>query len=393
MREPFDDCGCGRRHEGDLDGMDACYMGAALGLARKLENRTWPNPPVGAVVVRDGQVVGRGFHAGAGQAHAEPVALAEAGAAARGATLYVTLEPCNHTGRTPPCTTAILESGVSRVVIGMRDPNPTVAGGGARFLRERGLEVDVGVLGHSCLALVWPFVASDNFRRVYVELKTATSLDGLVAPAPELRTPAAPFYLTGEASRNDVHRRRRWMDLILVGEGTVAADRPRLDCRLAAEDRDLPQAEPLAGYVDTDLSYQEGLDRDSYLVFAGESARGGVGRAAVERDGGQIIFCREKDGRVDPRAIVEACAARDIYTVMLESGPRLAGAFLAEGLVDRWVRYQAPVVLGRGCGWSDVVGFQPDRGFSLTAAEPMAGDLMTIHDRRDFEATLERVTM
>ncbi len=393
MHEPLDDCGCSRRHEGDLGGMDACYMGAALGLARKLKRRTWPNPPVGAVVVKDGQVVGRGAHAGAGQSHAEPQALAEAGDQARGATLYVTLEPCNHTGRTPPCTRAILDSGVSRVVIGMRDPNPTVAGGGARHLRERGIEVDIGVLGHSCLALVWPFVASDSFSRVYVELKTATSLDGLFAPAADLRRPDQPFYLTGEAARSEVHRRRRWMDLVLVGEGTVAADRPRLDCRLAAEDRDLPQADPLAGYVDTDLSYQGGLDRDHYLVFAGESARAGAGRAAVERDGGEVIFCRERDGKVDPRAILEACAARDLFTVMVESGPRLAGAFLREGLVDRWVRYQAPVVLGRGVGWADVPGFQPDSGLSLTAAEPIDNDLMTIHDRRNFEATLDRVTM
>lgn len=379
--------------EGDADGLDALYMTAALGLARKIKDRTWPNPPVGAIVVKDGEVVGRGAHLGPGQLHAEPVALADAGDEARGATLYVTLEPCNHTGRTGPCTQAILESGISRVVIGMRDPNPTVRGGGARILREHGLDVEIGVLGYACLALVWPFVATDNFSKVYVELKTATSLDGRFAPADDMRQPDEPFYLTGEAARFDVHRRRRWMDLILVGEGTVKADRPKLDGRLAAEDHDIPQNDPLAGYVDTDLSWDGGFDREKYLVFAGESARESSNRPAIEMDGGVIIFCREKDGHVDPNAIVEACAARDLYTLMLEGGPTLAGAFLKQGLVDRWAQYTAPVVLGRGMTWPELTGFQADLDLSLTGAESLDKDLFTIHDRLNFEAVLERVTM
>lgn len=392
MFDPFE-AAFGQQHDRDADGMDALYMTAALGLARKIQDRTWPNPPVGAIVVKDGEVVGRGAHLGPGQPHAEPVALAEAGPKARGATLYVTLEPCNHTGRTPPCTQAVLASGVSRVVIGMRDPNPAVAGGGARILREHGLEVEIGVLGHACLALVWPFVATSNFARVYVELKTATSLDGRFAPAADLRQAGEPFYLTGEAARCDVHRRRRWMDLILVGEGTVRADRPRLDGRLAAGDHDIPQTEPLAGYVDTDLSWQGGFDRDRYLVFAGESASGSDRRQAIAEDGGEIIFCREKDGHVDPRAILTAAASRDLLTIMLEGGPTLAGAFLEQGLVDRWVRYTAPVILGRGLGWADIPGFQPDQGLSLTGVEALDKDLFTIHDRMNFDAVLERVTM
>jgi diaminohydroxyphosphoribosylaminopyrimidine deaminase / 5-amino-6-(5-phosphoribosylamino)uracil reductase len=393
FREIGDDCQ--QSFDNDSMGMDGCFMSAALSLAQGVQKRTWPNPPVGAVVVKDGVIVGRGAHLGPGQPHAEPVALKDAGDNARGGTLYVTLEPCNHTGRTAPCTQAVLESGVARVVVGIRDPNPTVAGGGARYLRERGLEVEIGVLPESCLELIWPFAATDNFTRVYVELKTATSLDGRFAPGPELRQTGEPFYLTGEAARIDVHRRRRRVDLVLVGEGTVAADRPRLDGRLAAGDHDVPQVDPLPGYVDTDLSWQGGFARDHYLVFAGESVRHGKTRLAVEKDGGEILFCREKNGHLDPKSLLEVAATRDMLTVMVEGGPRLAGSLLFAGLVDRWVNYMAPVVLGRGVTWpNDFAGPNlPDRSFSLTRLDQLEKDLLFIHDRKNFSATLARVTL
>jgi len=386
---------CQQSFSSDASSMDCCFMSAALSQAQRVENRTWPNPPVGAVVVKDGVIVGKGAHLGPGHPHAEPVALADAGDQARGSTLYVTLEPCNHTGRTPPCTQSVLESGVARVVIGVRDPNPTVAGGGARYLRERGLDVEIGVLPESCLELIWPFVATDNFTRVYVELKTATSLDGRFAPGPELRQDGKPFYLTGEASRCDVHRRRRRVDLILVGEGTVAADQPRLDGRLAAGDHDVPQVDPLPGYVDTDLSWQDGFARDRYLVFAGESARHSKNRLQVEKDGGEILFCRENNGHVDPKSLLEMAATRDLLTIMVEGGPRLAGSMLFAGLVDRWVNYMAPVILGRGVTWpNDFAGPNlPDRGFSLTRLDQLEKDLLFIHDRKNFSATLARVTL
>ncbi|PIE76543.1 hypothetical protein CSA17_01660 [bacterium DOLJORAL78_65_58] len=239
---------------------------------------------------------------------------------------------------------------------------------------------------------LWPFVATENFARPYVELKTATSLDGRFAPPEEQRRPREPFFLTGRAARRDVHRRRRWVDLVLVGEGTVRADRPRLDGRLAAGDDDLPQTEPLAGYVDTDLSWQGGCQRDSYLVFAGESARGSAGVAAVKQDGGRIIYCPEKEGRVDPAALLTQAQDLGLRAIMLEGGPRLAGAFLRAGLVDRWARYLAPVVLGGGVGWSEISGFQPDRGFSLTGSKTLQEDLLIIHDRRHFARVLEQVS-
>ncbi len=379
----------------DSSGMDGCFMSAALSQAQRLENRTWPNPPVGAVVVKDGVIVGRGCHLGPGQLHAEPVALAQAGEKARGGTLYVTLEPCNHTGRTPPCTKAVLESGVARVVIGIRDPNPTIKGGGARILREHGLDVEIGVLPESCLELIWPFVATDNFARVYVELKTATSLDGRFAPGPQLRTAEKPFYLTGEAALCDVHRRRRRVDLVLVGRKTVAADRPRLDGRLACEDSDVPQADPLPGYVDTKLSWQGGFNRDKYIVFAGESARDSSTRLAIEKDGGEILFCREQNQWIDPKSLLDVAASHDLLTMMVEGGPTLAGSLLGAGLVDRWISYMAPIILGQGITWNQEFAGEklPDSSLSLTRLDQLDKDLLFIHDRKNFAATLARVTI
>ena len=384
---------CRQRFGSDRDAMDRCFMAEALALARGVPGRTWPNPPVGAVVVKEGRVVGRGAHLGPGLPHAEPLALAEAGAAARGATLYVTLEPCNHHGRTPPCAPAVAESGVRRVVVGMRDPNPAVIGGGCRHLRDRGVDVKCGVMAEECLELVWPFVSTGNFTRPYLELKTATSLDGRFAPAPQAGASPAPFYLTGEPARRDVHRRRRRVDLVLVGMGTVLADRPRLDGRLAAGAPDVPADEPLAGYVDTRLEYAGGLDRESYLVFAGVAARGSANVKSIEAGGGQIVYCRENGGRVDLRSLLEQAVLRDILSVMVEGGPRLAASFLKEKLVDRWLAYQAPILLGAGAGWPEFKGASLERAFSLTRTEQLGSDLLVVHDRKSFKDTLAQVTI
>lgn len=383
---------CGNLHLQDQAALDRCYMDQALALARGVSGRTWPNPPVGAVLVRDGNVVGRGAHAGAGQPHAEPLALADAGDLARGATLYVTLEPCNHTGRTGPCAPAVFAAGVKRVVVGVRDPNPEVTGNGCRWLRDRGVEVVCGVRGEACLDLIWPFLCTDIFYHVFVELKTAVSLDGFFAPDPFTRADQAPVYLTGPVARADVHRRRRRYDLVLVGEGTVRADHPRLDGRLAEGDPDVPRIDPAAGYVDTDLSYAGGFNREAYLVFAGRSARGAANAAVIAADGGEVIYCAERNGKVDPAAILKACAERGLLTVMVEGGPRLASAFLAADLVDRWVQYQAPVVLGRGVSWPGMQA-PPGASFSLTDAQRLGPDLRVILDRRDFDAQLEMSTL
>jgi len=385
---------CTRRYDGDKLAVDRCFMAEAVALARGVGVRTWPNPPVGAVVVAKGVVVGRGAHEGPGRPHAEPVALADAGDKARGATLYVTLEPCNHQGRTPPCAPAVIAAGIKRVVVAMRDPNPRVTGGGCRYLRDRGLDVTCGVLAEEALELVWPFAATDNFTHPYIELKTAHSLDGMFAPSDASRGDTGPVYLTGKAARRDVHARRRRVDLVLVGEGTVRADRPRLDGRLVTGAADVPGTDPLAGYVDTDLSWDGGFERERYLVFAGEGAKDSARRAGIEADGGDIVFCREKNGRVDPAGLIEAAAGRGVATVMVEGGPRLAWSFLEAGLVDRWVRYLAPVILGGGVGWPQGAE-TPARSarFSLTSHRQLEDDLLIVHDRRKFTDLLAAVTI
>lgn len=386
---------CHQQFPDDPEAQDACWMAQAIALARGAAHRTWPNPPVGALVVRHGEVVGRGAHQGAGTLHAEPVALAEAGDQAKGATLYVTLEPCNHQGRTAPCAPAVFNSGIKRVVVANRDPNPTVIGGGCRHLRDRGIEVVCGVMAAEALEMIWPFVVTNNFSRSYVELKTAHSLDGYFAPPAATRADAAPVYLTGEESRLDVHRRRRRVDLVVVGEGTVKADRPLLDGRLATGLPDVPADDPTAAYIDTDLSWAEGFRRDEYVVFAGESARQAVTRSAIEADGGQIIFCREKSGHVDPVDLVAQAATHGYLSLMVEGGPTVAGSFLAAGVVDRWIRYQAPLILGAGVGWPDQ--FLPagavDRNFHLTSSQSLGADLITVHDRRNFRDVLATVTL
>ena len=394
------------------------FMAEALRLAARIPVRPWPNPPVGAVVVRDGHVVGRGSHHGAGRRHAEVKALAEAGEASRGATLYCSLEPCNHTGRTPPCAPVILASGVRRVVVGVRDSNPTVSGGGLPYLIEHGVEVRVGVLAEQALELIWPFVVTGAFTRPFVLLKTATSLDGRfsvgdppTAGRSSVRshdsTPTGvtgPGYLTQLPARHDVHVMRRWMDLILVGEGTVRSDRPRLDGRLVNTQDNCPRAEPLMGYVDSDLSYTEGWERDHYLVFTGQAgANGDEVARAVSADGGEVVRCEERDGHVDPLALLRAAHERGIQTIMVEGGPRLAAAFLASGAVDRWVQYLAPLVAGRGSQWPRgeprgetrvkprVITAEDPAEFHLTSSECLGRDLRLVYDRSSFRQALAEV--
>jgi diaminohydroxyphosphoribosylaminopyrimidine deaminase / 5-amino-6-(5-phosphoribosylamino)uracil reductase len=338
---------------------DEPFMAEALRLACRIPRRPWPNPPVGALVVRDGNVVGRGAHLGAGTPHAEALALEEAGRLARGATLYCTLEPCNHTGRTPPCAPRVVESGVSRVVIAVADPNPGVAGGGLGLIHGAGIDVSLGTLGSTALELIWPFVSTRAFERPFVLLKTACSLDGCFS-ARHLRSEEhpTPAYLTGLEARRDVHRLRRWADLVLVGERTVATDRPRLDGRLVGEGDGCPDAEPMPAYVDTDLSFAGDWRQERFYVFGGKKSASPLARARLVQKGGTVVLCEERDGRVAPDALLGEVLARGGWSVLLEGGPTLAATFLERGLVDRWVCYTAPVVVGSGLRW-------PDRPFDL----------------------------
>ncbi|HET7632288.1 MAG TPA: bifunctional diaminohydroxyphosphoribosylaminopyrimidine deaminase/5-amino-6-(5-phosphoribosylamino)uracil reductase RibD [Gemmatimonadaceae bacterium] len=317
---------------------DSAHMRRALDLARRGWGQVAPNPMVGAVLVRDGQVVAEGFHARYGEAHAEAAALAVAGDAARGATLYATLEPCTHQGRTPPCADAIVAAGVRRVVIAVRDPNPVAAGGVAR-LRAAGIAVDVGEGEADARELNAAFFHRfAHPERPFVTLKLATSADGAIAGADR----AVRARLTGEAADRDVHHLRAGVDAIAVGIGTVLADDPRLTVRLV----EAPRVAPTRVVFDSALR----LPPDSLLartarevpvlLVAGEPD---VERARrLERLGVTILSARTL-----PDAL-RALARAGFTSLLVEGGARLAGSFLTGALVDRLVIFRAPVVLGAG---------------------------------------------
>jgi len=376
----------------DREPRDRRFMAAALRLACQIERRPWPNPPVGAVVVKDGRVVGSGAHQGAGTPHAEVHALAAAGSAAHGATLYCTLEPCNHTGRTPPCTEAILQHGIARVVAGIRDPNPEVTGEGLRYLAKQGVRTSVGVLGHEACELIWPFLVTQAFSRPFVLLKTATTLDGRFTPGSPPPGHVGPRYLTGEEARRDVHCQRRWMDLVLVGEGTLRSDRPRLDGRLAPDSTVGPIQDPLPGYVDSDLSWSEGWDQERYLVFTARSLDRPAVLAKLTANGARVIPCGTSAGRVDPRSLLDEAHRQGVHTLMVEGGPTLANAFLAAGVVDRWVHYIAPRFTGAGLQWPADGAGQQAAEFHLTSCRTLGGDVRLVYDRESFASVAVQLT-
>jgi len=259
------------------------------------------------------------------------------------------------------------------------------------------VSVTLGAGAAEALELVWPFAVTDGFRRPFVELKTAVSLDGRFAPPVEQRQGAAPVYLTSTESRRLVHRRRRWSDAVIVGEGTVRADRPRLDGRLADGLPGVPAAEPVAVCLDTDLSWSGGLGRAPFLVVAGESARRSPNLAAIAASGGEVLFCAERGGRLDLGAALKALHARGLVALLFEGGPALSAALLGLGLVDRWRQFVAPLVLGEGVAWPPVfpaapAGAAAASAFILTRCESVGHDAMLVHDRTSFAAKLDQVS-
>ncbi|HEX5543391.1 MAG TPA: bifunctional diaminohydroxyphosphoribosylaminopyrimidine deaminase/5-amino-6-(5-phosphoribosylamino)uracil reductase RibD [Micromonospora sp.] len=303
-------------------------MRRAITLAARGLGTTSPNPMVGCVLLdAAGQPVGEGFHAYAGGPHAEIVALAQAGERARGGTAVITMEPCNHTGRTGPCTAALIRAGVARVVIGVTDPNP-VAAGGERALREAGIRVDVGVRMAEAEAMNIAWLIAVRRGRPYVIWKYAATLDGRSAA-----TDGTSMWITSEEARIDVHALRGTVDAVLVGVGTVLADDPRLTVR-NLRDGTLAIRQALrvvvdsAGRTPADARVRDGAAR-TWVATAAEVGTG-------------------SDGRVDLPALLAALYRRGVRSVLLEGGPTLAGAFLAAGLVDKVVGYVAPKLLGSG---------------------------------------------
>lgn len=316
-------------------------MARALALARRGEALAGPNPMVGAVVVRGGRAVGEGFHTYDERRHAEVIALARAGGKARGATLYLNLEPCCHTGRTGPCTDAIIAAGVRRVVAAMTDPNPLVAGRGFRQLRRAGVRVEVGVLETEARRLNEAFAKWIRTGRPLVMLKAALSLDGRIA-APNRRE----RWVTSPQSRKQVQQMRHRADALLTGIGTVLADNPRLTDRSGK-----PRRRPLLRVVlDSRLrlplrSKLVRSAKDDVLVFTTASPRSRRARA-LGKAGVEVVQARSKKGRPDLAAVLRELGRREILSVLLEAGAAVNGAALEAGLVDMVALFYAPKVFG-----------------------------------------------
>lgn len=311
-------------------------MARALRLAERGLYTTTPNPRVGCVIVRDGRVVGEGWHQRAGGPHAEILALRQAGEAARGATVYVSLEPCSHHGRTPPCSNALIEAGVVRVVAAMRDPNPQVCGRGIEQLTLAGIRAEVGLMQAEARELNLGFIRRMTQGRPWVRVKTAASLDGKTA-----LEGGESKWITGEAARAAVHRWRARACAILTGVGTVLADDPQLNVRGVKTARQ-PRKVVLDSRLNTPPAARL-LAGGALIVAAVDDARR---RAALEAAGAEVILLPGAAGRVDLAQLMQVLAQRGINELHVEAGATLNGALLAGGWVDEWLAYYAAVALG-----------------------------------------------
>jgi diaminohydroxyphosphoribosylaminopyrimidine deaminase / 5-amino-6-(5-phosphoribosylamino)uracil reductase len=320
-------------------------MEHALNLARKGIGLASPNPQVGCVIVREGQIVGEGFHQYEWRDHAEIVALKSAGEKARGATLYVSLEPCNHTGRTGPCTEAVIAAGIRRVVAAMQDPNPATSGRGFKRLRAANIETGCGVLEDDAARLNEAFACWIRTKKPFVTLKSALTLDGQLAlPLPKKR--GRSMWVTSEESRAEVHRMRHASDALLTGIGTVLADDPLLTDRSG-----LPRRRRLLRVVlDAKLrlppkSRIVQTADDDLLVFTTAPLKSAKARR-LQKEGVELASARAKRGRIDLKAVLAELGRREILGVLLEAGPTLNGAALSASLVHKLMLFYAPKFAG-----------------------------------------------
>jgi diaminohydroxyphosphoribosylaminopyrimidine deaminase/5-amino-6-(5-phosphoribosylamino)uracil reductase len=351
---------------------DAAFMARALELARLGLFTTDPNPRVGCVIAAGEVVVGEGWHRRAGGPHAEVIALEAAGSAARGATAYVTLEPCSHHGRTPPCADALITAGIGRVVYALRDPNPKVDGGGVARLAAAGIPVEGGVLERESQELNPGFMSRMTRGRPWVSVKLAASLDGATAlPGGESR------WITGEAARADVQRLRARSSAVMTGSGTVIADDPRLDVRLPGVER-----QPLRVVLDSKLRTPPGArilappGRALILCTTDDPEKS----APLAAAGADVVAVGASEGGVDLAAALAELAAREVNELLVECGAGLAGALLSARLVDELLLYLAPTLLGRGARpLADLEAPASMAGrleFSIVERQDVGGDLL-----------------
>lgn len=335
---------------------DEYYMQMALDLAASAKGKTNPNPLVGAIIVKDGLIAGTGLHRKAGEPHAEVHAFRMAGDYAKGATLYVTLEPCSHYGKTPPCANLVKESGVSRVVVAMQDPNPKVAGKGIQLIRAAGIEVEVGVLEDKAKRLNERFIHNMLTNRPFVISKFAMTLDGKIATHT-----GHSKWITSEQSRQTVHQLRNEVDAILVGIGTVLADNPSLTTRL-------PQGggkNPIRIILDSELrtpldSNVVNMDEANTIIVTKESADEGKIEAMREK-GVDVILVPKLETGLDLNRMLHALYQKGVTDLLVEGGGEINASFLRGGFIDKYFIYVAPKLLGGRNSITPFTGYDVDQ--------------------------------
>ena len=314
-------------------------MRRALRLAQKGRGRTSPNPMVGAVLVKEGRVVGEGYHSKAGEAHAEIVALQQAGDRARGATLYLNLEPCAHFGKTPPCAPQVIEAGVKRVVLGMEDPNPLVKGKGIERMRVAGLEIEIGILEEECRRLNEAFCKYILRKEPFVMLKVAATLDGKIATRH-----GDSKWISGEASRRFVHRLRDQVDGVLVGIGTVLRDDPQLTVRIKGG------RDPYRIVLDSQLRIPEEAKvigvSPSKAIIATSALAPKDKMEKLEKRGVRILILDSHEGKINLKSCLSKLGEIEMTSLLVEGGSQVNGSFLDEGLIDKLLFFLSPKLLG-----------------------------------------------
>ena len=358
---------------------DQRFMELALALGRRGLGNTWPNPAVGAVIVKDGAIVGRGWTRPGGRPHAETEALKQAGRAARGATLYVTLEPCSHHGKTPPCVDAISRAGIARVVSAMEDPNPEVAGQGIAKLRERKIAVDSGLGAEAARRAHVGHITRMAKGRPYVTLKLALSADGQIG-APGRK----PVAITGPEARERVFQMRAMNDAILVGMGTVLSDDPALTCRLPG----MMERSPVRVLLDARLRVPISAGvvataHDAPTWIFGDTKASAMGEQVLSAKDVEVFRVESQNGRLDLAAVMKVLAERGITRLMVEGGSAVAASFVKAGLVDEAALFRAPKDIGRD--GVDALDQMPltalTSGLKKVSTEQVGADTLELYER------------
>jgi diaminohydroxyphosphoribosylaminopyrimidine deaminase/5-amino-6-(5-phosphoribosylamino)uracil reductase len=364
------------------------YIRRTLELAEEAIGATFPNPLVGAVVVSDGEIVGEGYHRGPGRPHAEIEAIRAAGGRARGAELYLNLEPCCHYGKTPPCVYGILEAGISRVVFSTYDPDSRVRGKGASALRARGVDIKAGVCASEAVELNLPYIHRSLTGKPFIMLKLASTLDGRLTWGGETR-------LSGEKEQAYAHRLRAWNEAVAIGIGTLSKDRPRLDRRHFRGEMQPPVRIVFDSALKFPVDYPWLEHKERVIIYCLTDADP-IARRQLEGAGAEVVPLPRCLHGVDLRFWFEDILAKGISSVLVEGGGEVATSFLENGLLERFVLCYAPLISGQ----SGVAWYQDGRGpqwlardeFTLTHCEAMENDLVAVYDSRKIGEYLAVVT-